>query len=324
MPAQAPRRPRRRGALHSGALLRRGLPLASRRRFNASGGNGGNSHVMTFLVATRIRRYLALWGVSSGALAYAGPFGTFASMALSERVLFWGTVIGSGLVLGAAVERFFEGRVPRRPALPRALAMGAVMALAFTPVLQLLKHLFLQGRPAPLGPVESALVVFAVPLAVAGLRVGLDQAQQPRPEGHSDRPEVSGARAPGRARAQGGGGRDGGEGGTLTRLLDRIEPRLRAPLVSISGQDHFIEIRTDAGRAEVRMRLADALRELDGAPGLRVHRSHWVAERAVRGVEQGGPARLWLHLHDGRRLPVSRPYRDSVLGRFPEVGGQEG
>jgi DNA-binding LytR/AlgR family response regulator len=70
-------------------------------------------------------------------------------------------------------------------------------------------------------------------------------------------------------------------------------------------QDHYVEIVTEAGAHLVLLRLSDAMAEAAPTPGLQVHRSHWVAERAVAGAKRED-GRLRLVLVDGTEIPVSR------------------
>ena len=59
------------------------------------------------------------------------------------------------------------------------------------------------------------------------------------------------------------------------------------------------------------MRFVDAVAELDGAGGLRVHRSYWVARHHVEGAaRQDG--RTTLRLTGGHEVPVSRTYMAAV------------
>jgi DNA-binding LytR/AlgR family response regulator len=53
------------------------------------------------------------------------------------------------------------------------------------------------------------------------------------------------------------------------------------------------------------MRFADAMAELDGLPGLQVHRSWWVARAAVAGAAKSG-RRAELALTNGLSVPISR------------------
>jgi DNA-binding LytR/AlgR family response regulator len=50
-----------------------------------------------------------------------------------------------------------------------------------------------------------------------------------------------------------------------------------------------------------------AVAELDPASGQQVHRSYWVARRAVASVERDGH-RTALILSNGDKVPVSRTY----------------
>ncbi|MDQ8029610.1 MAG: LytTR family DNA-binding domain-containing protein [Brevundimonas sp.] len=84
--------------------------------------------------------------------------------------------------------------------------------------------------------------------------------------------------------------------------------RRGARLIAVEAHDHYLKVHTDAGEELITLRFADALTELAGAYGWRVHRSWWVAAEAVesarwrRGVGE-------LTLAGGLTAPVSRTYR---------------
>lgn len=86
----------------------------------------------------------------------------------------------------------------------------------------------------------------------------------------------------------------------------RLSARRRgARLIAVEAHDHYLRVHTDAGPELVTLRFADALAELAGAHGFRVHRSWWVAADAVEAVRwrRGtGEARL----AGGLIAPVSR------------------
>ncbi|HEX6995829.1 MAG TPA: LytTR family DNA-binding domain-containing protein [Gammaproteobacteria bacterium] len=91
-------------------------------------------------------------------------------------------------------------------------------------------------------------------------------------------------------------------------FMDRLPPRLRrAELWALKAEDHYLRAITSEGEALIRLRLADALRELDAFDGARTHRSWWVARAAVRGVKRWD-GKAALTLPDGREAPVSRSY----------------
>ncbi|WP_167645065.1 LytTR family DNA-binding domain-containing protein [Phaeobacter sp. HF9A] len=92
---------------------------------------------------------------------------------------------------------------------------------------------------------------------------------------------------------------------TPPALLNRLPFDKRAPLISISVRDHYVDITTTAGQEMLLMRLSDAMRE--AGPGYRIHRSHWVAHDAITSIRRSG-ATARLITTDGRELPVSRTY----------------
>jgi len=70
-------------------------------------------------------------------------------------------------------------------------------------------------------------------------------------------------------------------------------------------EDHYVRIRTEHGsRLEIGP-LARVTAGLSGVEGLQVHRSWWVARRAIAEVERDG-RNLHLRLVDGEKAPVSR------------------
>lgn len=94
-------------------------------------------------------------------------------------------------------------------------------------------------------------------------------------------------------------------------LLDRIAFDKRAPLVSLSVEDHYVRIRTIKGEDMVLMRLADAIREVGETSGLHVHRSHWIALDQVTAATRNGDGAI-LTMSHGPDIPVSRANIPSI------------
>lgn len=92
---------------------------------------------------------------------------------------------------------------------------------------------------------------------------------------------------------------------------ERVPPRLGRDLVSVSAELHYLRIVTVAGDALVLHSFGRALPCLEALPGLRIHRSHWVARAHVVAVERAGE-RVSVRLSSGARLPVSRAYRAAL------------
>ncbi len=98
-------------------------------------------------------------------------------------------------------------------------------------------------------------------------------------------------------------------------FLKRIPEEIGYRLVSLSMQDHYVEVDTARGRELVHIRFADALRELQHYPGSQTHRSHWISKTGVGRLWQEGRA-TFVETTDGRKLPVSEPHRDGVRELF--------
>ena len=94
-------------------------------------------------------------------------------------------------------------------------------------------------------------------------------------------------------------------------FLDRIKPEIGRELLYLSSQDHYIEVVTTKGRDLILGRFSEAVAQLAGWDGNRIHRSHWVARRAVK-AERRRSGKRWLVLLDGKQLPVSRTYSSTV------------
>jgi DNA-binding LytR/AlgR family response regulator len=112
-------------------------------------------------------------------------------------------------------------------------------------------------------------------------------------------------------------------------LMSRLPPELQDDrIVSISMQDHYARVTTTSGSALILMRLSDAMDLLDGCPGARIHRSHWVAKGFAESIGKSG-RRMELRLTDGRALPVGASYlkaaeRQLYLPGPVRTGGADG
>lgn len=97
----------------------------------------------------------------------------------------------------------------------------------------------------------------------------------------------------------------------LSRLADRLPPKLRGPLVCLEMEDHYVRVHTAQGSALVLMRLGDAMTEAAPTRGAQAHRSWWVAADAIESFERTGRA-AQLRLKNGLTAPVSQRYLRSI------------
>lgn len=95
------------------------------------------------------------------------------------------------------------------------------------------------------------------------------------------------------------------------RLVERLPPNLRGPLVCLRMEDHYVRVHTTRGSALILMRLSDAMAEAAPTPGAQSHRSWWVAADAIEGFERVGRVGQ-LRLKTGLTAPVSQPYLQEI------------
>jgi hypothetical protein len=88
-------------------------------------------------------------------------------------------------------------------------------------------------------------------------------------------------------------------------FLDRLPPHLGRDLLCLEMEDHYVRAHTLLGSTLLLMRMRDATGELTGIAGERVHRSWWVAHKAVAESGQRDRA-TFLRLTNGLEVPVAR------------------
>lgn len=229
----------------------------------------------------------ALWIILSVVLTVAGPFGTFEIASLGLLLFYWTTVVITSSMLGyqsAYVSRYLTKR--RHPVLTD-LVTTAFMVVTFAPFNYYFTKLIIVMESAD-GPTLPEMMGYVAGIAFAiltGRRFipGLEE-QNYLPRTHdSNQP----------------------------RLLRRLPQSDRARVLRISSQDHFVDVVTEKGSTRLRMRLVDAIDEMDGVSGYCTHRSHWVAESAIKIVSKDN-GKPMVQLENGDQVPISRKYRSDL------------
>lgn len=91
----------------------------------------------------------------------------------------------------------------------------------------------------------------------------------------------------------------------FTPFLRRLPVAWRDQLVALEMEDHYVRAHGPGASVLILLRMRDAESELAGYDGLRVHRSWWVARRAVKQVLRTGRS-VTLRLDGGLEAPVAR------------------
>lgn len=259
------------------------------------------------MFARIIRNYFAdksvggLVGLATlaGLLTLTGPFGTFETLGFLHRGLFW-TVIVLLAMITAALAHALSLRAAgiwqlsswRREAL-RLLLVVCI----FSPV----AYAALEFLDASAG--HRHHTSFGVSVAyVAGIAGGLRVL-------NTSFPPIGLAAAPAEAPLQAEMPPPAGD--AHPRLMQRLPNDFAGPVLRLAGKGHFVEVISDTGAVTLRMRLGDAIAEMEPVAGVVPHRSHWVRRDAVSGSRQEA-GKLELCLSNGDRIPVSRGMRRAL------------
>lgn len=221
---------------------------------------------------SKLRIALLIWVTLSVVAAVAGPFGTLEAMGLGGRLVYWSGVVGVSIGLNTGANGLAEGR----SLIVRAgIGVGFVLLLStgFHVLNSLLFDIWDGFADWAYLTAIVGLVTAAVHLVIWGVR--------PHVPVDTDGPREAFQR--------------------------RLPFEVRAPLIRIEAQDHYLNVVTQKGNALILMRLSDAAAELEGQ-GMQVHRSHWIAQKAVTKPRRE-KGRDMLVMSDGAAVPVSRSYR---------------
>lgn len=237
-------------------------------------------------------RALIVWAGLTALLAVGGPLGTLHSCDFELRVLFWALVVVAMITLSAIVMDVmgrWSGDVPRKRDLVIA---AAVVALVLTvPIRALAAGATEVGLAIVTSRTSETLAfLFLTALALSSVRhVELTPKEaMVLPQAAED---VS----------------------DMPRVVARLEPQLQGGLLSLTGRDHYVDVRTTAGTGAILMRFSDAMAEVAPVEGAQIHRSHWVAWAAIDGVERDG--NKYFVVTGDQRLPVSRSFREALAAR---------
>ncbi|SDO45726.1 LytTr DNA-binding domain-containing protein [Lutimaribacter pacificus] len=234
------------------------------------------------LALRETRGFLARWPVLTGAavivviLVISGPFGTGDALTILPRLLYWAAVALLTFPAGVLVNRLVAAT--GGPGAMTAVLATLASGLAATGIVLALNAVTFAPGAGVDWPVVARILAVAV-LVAAAFHFRTAQTTQEPPSPPS--------------------------------FLDRLPLDKRGPLVSISVQDHYVEVVTTRGRDLLLMRLGDAIRETGATKGLQVHRSHWVALDQVQAARREGE-RAVLTMTSGHEIPVSRTYVPAV------------
>jgi hypothetical protein len=242
------------------------------------------------------------WAVASLLCALAGPLGTFTAMEFGPRLAYWSGLIGVGILFARALRRAVDA-ILGHGTVAAEFTGAAAVAATLGPSICLFNGLAMGKDVLSLDMlVHHVVVVFTVALGISLVRLHVrvsvaDMSVPPQPPAPDERAlDVRPA------------------------FLREVERETGGRLRWIEADDHYLHVHTTAGSHRVLMRFRDALREVSHLPGLRIHRSHWVALDAFRDIRRSGRRHVAV-LSCGQEVPVSRAYlRDLEAARKARDG----
>jgi uncharacterized membrane protein len=250
------------------------------------------AHLVQPQVATVMAGVAAILGLS-------GPFETWNTQSLPLRMLYWALVVWLTYSAGFVVTALLHPYASRQGPFMRTLGTALAVAIVVFCLLFLLNLLFGQGPQSPGSALASFAAVFVICLVIEiAAQVFAAKPTAALPLATPQGPPA---------------------------ILLRLPVQKRGVLLSLSVQDHYVDVVTTKGREMLLMRLGDAIRETSPVTGLQVHRSHWVAQAAVSAAEKRGDGAL-LTLINGQTVPVSRAFMPAIrqAGLLPQKGTPHG
>lgn len=216
-------------------------------------------------------------------LTITGAFGIQDSMGVLERALYFGVCVVCATILGLALKISIRHFWPDLKRWQTALAVSVGVSFIYTPFLWKFADVMTSHHRAYVTPIEVMYVnIFYASMIVllAGdfLKAQFQKCEQPR-------------------------------------LFKRFSNSDVKQVHRVSVRNHYVDVFTDCGVETLLMRFCDAVDELDGVKGEKVHRSHWVSYDAMDRLEKQD-GKVFLILTDGSKVPVSRSNRPQVERRL--------
>jgi DNA-binding LytR/AlgR family response regulator len=230
-------------------------------------------------------RFSAL-GFISFLFATAGPFGTYDAGDFGERLLYWFVLICVSVLLAMAIIETNRQYFSHVSFVTRECIAILAMTVIFTAFLEVWTKFAFPGmvnKPPGYFLLASEVLVICAAISLTKYwiphivrRANLDEEMPAQP-----------------------------------RLARRLPQDFEGQISRLTVNGHKVLVVTSQGHFDLRMRFADAVEEISELEGFCVHRSHWVAKTAIKGVitRNGRPV---IVMNNGDEVPVSRKYQRNL------------
>jgi len=217
-------------------------------------------------------------------ISLIGPYGSYDEPLQQRLVVSFAFGFSSGVWLWPVMRLLL--RAGERAGLPELFTMVTGLLILTVPVAAISQGVawLINQRASNEGPIGVYFAVLAMVLPVGAAYLLVDRLLE--------RPHATVAPSP-------------APDASPPKLYDRLPPRLGRDILALQAEDHYVRVHTRLGSDLLLMRLADAIGELQGLEGVRVHRSWWVTRDAVTSARAEG-RRAVLTLANGAEVPVTR------------------
>lgn len=219
------------------------------------------------------------------ALGLGGPYGTYESFPVIPRLLFWITALFIPWMVWESLFVLATRLVPvelnQRLLMALLMPLFSVFGSAFVTMLGIqsgfLKSNYFR-QEWPMSFVSWLVFSFLVMLPL--ILIGDELSRRQRKSGGSE---------------------------LLTFLTEKLPLKLRGgQLIAIKSEDHYLRTYTTLGDDLILMSMQDALTALSGYPGVRTHRSWWIALDQVQPITVEDKGLSEIQLLSGLKVPISR------------------
>lgn len=220
-------------------------------------------------------------------LGFAGPFGSFQSLAHPQRYAFWFGIVATGYGLAIATLQILRpaAAFARLPKFAATVLVGLLSTLPMMFFVAWALEIVFERSTPPGRLVSLYLSVAAVQVVIAAIAVS------PFLTPHGPVPPA--------------------EDPNTDRFFARVPDRLGRDLLALEAQDHYLMVHTRRGSALIHMRLSEAVQMLPTQLGFQAHRRWWVAHNEVARLRRDGHQTL-IELTGGLTVPVGRTYLAAV------------
>lgn len=236
-------------------------------------------------------------------LGAVGPYGSFNDFPIETRMAAWIAIGLSGYAIYTLILFVLERIRPTFPWIWHLVITAFIGGVVLTPAVDQLYILILGAGLQ--GTYWPYVRVFAMGCLYLLLFEGARQARQLRKVSQDASQLTTSGDQPGTASTLVSDG--------AQRFMKRLPTSASGVLLCLMKEDHYLRVYTDQGDCLIRLRMSDAMSELEDVPGLQVHRSWWVADHAVVNAKRRATGGAEAILTNKLVAPIARARVNDAL-----------